>query len=180
MFGREVLILHSCGLLLSLYLCCWSGGLLVGLHVSHLIEGSHSVEVPVPLYRDVCVCHARVPAGRWHYWFSLYCCTCKLGYVRVCCGLLTFSVALCLPEFSSYCNGVVLGGVRVCPSLSLVVVCHVVLPLLWWECLEVSEFRCVMVWWSGSMWVSGGMRGTVLYLLYGLQNFVWDDCVVII
>jgi hypothetical protein len=63
MFGG-VLILHSCGLLFSLYLCCRSGGLLVGLHVSQLIEGLRSVEVPVPLYRDVRVCPARVPAGR--------------------------------------------------------------------------------------------------------------------
>jgi hypothetical protein len=89
-------------------------------------------------------------------------------------------VVLYFPEFSSYCNGVVLGGVGVCPSLSLVVVCHVVSPLLCdgsvWKCLSFG----VMVWGLGSMWASEDVRGAVLFLLYGLKNFVWDDCVVVI
>jgi hypothetical protein len=45
---------------LSSYLCCWFGGLLAGLHASSLIEGSCSVEDPVPLYRDIHICHVRV------------------------------------------------------------------------------------------------------------------------
>jgi hypothetical protein len=69
---------------------------------------------------------------------------------------------------------VVLTGVSVCPSLSLVVVCPVVSPFLCdGSVLEVSEFRCVMVWGQGLCGLHGFIGGGgILYLLYGHRRGV--------
>jgi hypothetical protein len=55
---------------LSLYLSCWFGGLLTGLHASSLIEGSRSVVGPVPPYRDYVLSCAGT--FLWHYVFPRF------------------------------------------------------------------------------------------------------------